>query len=122
MNKELLINDIIYIGKNWGAKRKKAEDKLAEILATPIECEQCKQQNPQQIFWVIEDTKSGWLFKKVQTNLFTVCSMKCLLDRGLKSQSYYSLVVRHNNGEILTTGFQGKNAVAIREFMTLLGQ
>ncbi len=118
MNKELQINDIIYIAKNWESKRRKAEEKLLQILAEPLECVYCKQPKPEQIFWVIEDTKKGVIFKKVHSELFTVCCLRCLMDRGLKKQSYYSVVGRLGNGEILSTGFLGQDAMAINTFMS----
>ncbi len=118
MNKELQINDIIYIAKNWESKRRKAEEKLLQILAEPLKCLCCKQPQPEQIFWIIEDTKKGIIFKKVDSELFTVCSLKCLMDRGLKKQSYYSVVGRLSNGEILSTGFLGQDAMAINNFMS----
>ena len=117
MNKEQQINDIIYIAKNWESKPSKAKEKLSQILAGTLECVYCKQQKPEQIFWVIEDTKTGLIFKKVHSDLFTVCSLKCLMDRGLKKQSYYSVVGRLSNGEVLSTGFLGQDAMAINEFM-----
>lgn len=117
MDKEQVAKDIIFVGQYWNRKREKAEEKLNALLERFSCCEHCKDPKNDQVFLLVEELKSGLFVKKFSYEVFLVCSLKCLLDRGLKSKGYYSLVVRLANGEVHSTGFMGQNAVAINEFI-----
>lgn len=117
MQQEQLVKDIIFAGQKWSSCRDKAEEKLLGLLPFFSRCQQCGAQfSENDIIWVIEELSSGLIVKKCAINLLSVCSLKCLFDRGLKKKAYYSLVVRLACGEVLSTGFRGLNALAINEF------
>lgn len=117
-----MIKDIIFVGSNWQSKREKAVAKLSVIVAEFPNCIKCGTKNIGDIFWIIEEIRSGLLVKKISTNIFSVCSLKCLFDRGLNKKAYYSVVVKLASGEVLSTGFQGLNATAINEFAGEISQ
>ena len=117
MQKEQMIKTIIFVAQNWHKSRKKAEKKLSEILPFFSQCQQCKDSFiGKDIFWIVEEVKKGLLIKRYETDLFSVCCLKCFFDRGLKKKAYYSIVVKQASGRVLLTGFSGPNAVAIHQF------
>ncbi|WP_003545266.1 hypothetical protein [Desulfotomaculum nigrificans] len=117
MDKESLIKDILFVGKNWESRREKAKQKIANLLPAFPACSICGNAHAgANLFWVIEEETTGLLVKKTRYDVFSVCSLKCLFDHGLKQKAYYSVVARLANGKVLATGFQGRNAVAINEF------
>lgn len=115
MDKQQIIKDIIYVSRNWEWKREKAEEKLNALLELFPECQQCHQGSG-NVFLVIEEVNSGWLIKKSHSEIFSVCSLKCLFDRGLNRKAYYSLIARLARGEVYSAGFLGQNVMAISEF------
>jgi len=116
LEKKQIIKDIVFVGQNWESNREKAEEKMAGLLSGFSLCQQCNNDNDGDIFWVIEEIKSGILIKRCDTNLFSVCSLKCLLDRGLNRKAYYSVVARTGSGKVFSTGFHGLNATALNDF------
>lgn len=117
-----MIKDIVFVGCNWEGKREKAEDKMTHLLSAFPTCQQCNKDNSGDFFWVIEEIKRGFLFKRCETNLFSVCSLKCLFDRGLNNKAYYSVVAKTRNGNVYSTGFQGLNATALNDFARCLSE
>ncbi|ABO51089.1 hypothetical protein Dred_2579 [Desulforamulus reducens MI-1] len=120
MDKEQLIKDIVFVGVHWGSGREKDRErvnkKMTLLLETFPSCQHCNDETCDNKFWVIEEIKKGFLIKKYETNIFSVCSLKCLLNRGLSKDAYYSVIVRVANGDVLSTGFRGLNAMALNEF------
>lgn len=121
MDKELLIKDIVFMGTHWGSEKKKDRERVKNTIGHLLEtfpvCQHCNECSGNK-FWVIEEIKRGFLIKKYESNVFSVCSLKCLLDRGLNKDAYYSVVVRLASGNVLSTGFAGLNAMALNEFAT----
>lgn len=119
----MLIKDIVFVGSNWDKSREKAECKLAELVRCFPVCETCNTTHTcKDLFWVVEELKTGFLIKKYQSQVFSVCSLKCLFDHGIKKNGYYSIVVRRASGDVMSTGFQGQNAVTINDFADLLAE
>lgn len=115
MDEQQIIKDIIYVSRNWEWKREKAQEKLHALIEIFPKCQVCHKGSG-NVFLVIEESYSGWLVKKCQNEVFSVCSLKCLFDRGLNRKAYYSVVVRLASGEVCCAGFFGQNAMAISEF------
>ncbi|GAB6179953.1 hypothetical protein JCM14036_12720 [Desulfotomaculum defluvii] len=122
MNQEQLIKDIVFVGTHWGSSKERDRRKVNDVLAYLKEkfpcCQHCNEGVSDNKFWIIEEVRKGFIIKKYETNVFLVCSLKCLLDRGLNRDAYYSVVVQLANGEVLSTGFRGLNVVALNEFAT----
>lgn len=115
MEKEQIIQDIIYVSRNWSWKTEKAKDKLSALLQAFPGCQQCDKSSG-DVFIVIEEVQSGWLVKKSHSEVFSVCSLKCLFDRGLNRKAYYSVLAKLAGGDVHSAGFQGQNAMAINDF------
>lgn len=121
MDKELLIEDIVFMGTHWGSGKEEDQERIKNVMMLLLEtfpvCQHCHESSDHK-FWVIEEIKRGLLIKKYESNVFSVCSLKCLLDRGLNKNAYYSIVVSLARDNVLSTGFTGRDAVALSRFAT----
>ncbi|MEG6523170.1 hypothetical protein [Desulfotomaculum sp. 1211_IL3151] len=121
MDKELLVKDIVFMSTHWGSEKEKdrerVENTIMHLLETFPVCQHCNESSDNK-FWIIEEIRRGFLLKKYESNVFSVCSLKCLFDWGLNKDAYYSIVVRLASNNVLSTGFAGLNAMALNEFAT----